>query len=219
MNRKEWHWVVLMVLLLAAAIWGFAFVAQRIGMDYIGPFTFNGIRFALGALSLVPLAIFSRRRPASTVGSVLFAGASLQQVGLVYTTAGKAGFITGLYVVIVPLLGLLGGQRTDAGTWLGALLAAWGLYLLSIKSSSFRIAFGDLLEIIGAVFWALHVILIGWLSPRTDTVRLAITQFAVCSLLSLATASVIESVSLDAIRQAGYTVSLHHRDKDRWRYP
>jgi drug/metabolite transporter (DMT)-like permease len=212
-----------LLLLLAAAIWGFAFVAQRIGMDYIGPFTFNGIRFALGALSLLPLAFFNRRQPLATArtafksraaflyggllaGTVLFAGASLQQVGLIYTTAGKAGFITGLYVVIVPILGLLGRQRTDAGTWLGALLAVWGLYLLSIKSASFSISAGDLLEIIGAVFWAVHVIVIGWLSPRTDTVRLAITQFAVCSLLSLATAFVIETVSLDAIRQAAIPI-------------
>ncbi len=212
-----------LLLLLAAAIWGFAFVAQRIGMDYIGPFTFNGIRFALGALSLVPLAVFNRKQPLSTArtafkskaaflyggllaGTVLFAGASLQQVGLIYTTAGKAGFITGLYVVIVPMLGLLGRQRTDAGTWLGALLAVWGLYLLSIKSATFAISTGDLLEIIGAVFWAVHVIVIGWLSPRTDTVRLAITQFAVCSLLSLGTAFFIETVSLAAIRQAAIPI-------------
>ena len=212
-----------LLLLLAAAIWGFAFVAQRIGMDYIGPFAFNGIRFALGALSLLPLAVFNRRQPLSTArtpfksraaflyggvlaGTVLFAGASLQQVGLIYTTAGKAGFITGLYVVIVPILGLLAKQRTDAGTWLGALLAVWGLYLLSIKSASFSISAGDLLEIIGAVFWAVHVIVIGWLSPRTDTVRLAITQFAVCSLLSLATAFFIETVSLGAIRQAAIPI-------------
>jgi len=212
-----------LLLLLAAAIWGFAFVAQRIGMDYIGPFTFNGIRFALGALSLLPLAFFNRRQPLATArtafksraaflyggllaGTVLFAGASLQQVGLIYTTAGKAGFITGLYVVIVPILGLLGKQQTDAGTWLGALLAVWGLYLLSIKSASFSISAGDSLEIIGAVFWAVHVIVIGWLSPRTDTVRLAITQFAVCSLLSLVTAFVIETVSLDAIRQAAIPI-------------
>ncbi len=212
-----------LLLLLAAAIWGFAFVAQRIGMDYIGPFTFNGIRFALGALSLVPLALYNRNRPPTTVrtafksraaflyggllaGTVLFAGASLQQVGLIYTTAGKAGFITGLYVVIVPILGLLGGQRTDAGTWLGALVAVWGLYLLSIKSESFHISIGDLLEIIGAVFWSLHVIVIGWLSPRTDTVRLAITQFVVCSLLSLGTALAIETVSWAAIGQAAIPI-------------
>lgn len=212
-----------LLLLLAAVIWGFAFVAQRVGMDYIGPFAFNGIRFALGALSLLPLAVFNRQQPLSTTrpafksraaflyggllaGTVLFAGASLQQVGLIYTTAGKAGFITGLYVVIVPILGLLGRQRTDAGTWLGALLAVWGLYLLSIKSASLSISAGDLLEIIGAVFWAVHVIVIGWLSPRTDTVRLAITQFAVCSLLSLATAFVIETVSLGAIRLAAIPI-------------
>jgi drug/metabolite transporter (DMT)-like permease len=136
------------LLLLTAVIWGFAFVAQRVGMDHVGPFTFNGVRFALGALAMVPaLVLFEgrqsgRRRPAASpwvlagggvlAGLALFAGASFQQVGLVYTTAGNAGFITGLYVVIVPILGLLWGQRSDAGTWGGVLLAAAGLYLLSV---------------------------------------------------------------------------------------
>ena len=124
-----------LLFLLSAVIWGFAFVAQRMGMDHVGPFTFNGIRFFLGALVLVPF-IYSNRKnlPEEPTGSgqirnkrlllygglagmAIFAGASLQQVGLVYTTAGKAGFITGLYVVIVPIMGLLWGQRTNAGTW------------------------------------------------------------------------------------------------------
>ena len=112
------------LLLLTATIWGFAFVAQRVGMDYVGPFTFNGFRFALGSLTLVPLLLINNRQGAITkgllpltkarmiilggglAGFALFMGATLQQVGLVYTTAGKAGFITGLYVVIVPILGL-----------------------------------------------------------------------------------------------------------------
>jgi len=210
----------LLLLLLAAAIWGFAFVAQRVGMDYVGPFTFNGVRFALGSFSLLPLLAASRRmRPAGKplqsrfvrlcggilAGGVLFAGASLQQVGLLYTTAGKAGFITGLYVVIVPILGLLWKQRTDAGTWIGAFLAATGLYLLSVKAS-LHIAAGDLLEVIGAVFWALHVLIIGWLSPKTHPVGLAVVQFAVCALLSLIVAFVFETVAMETIRQAAIPI-------------
>ena len=155
------------LLLTTAVIWGFAFVAQRVGMDHVGPFTFNGIRFALGCLALAPLLYRQRNHGGRTgagpgaeppvpvlpggilAGLALFAGASMQQVGLVYTTAGKAGFITGLYVVIVPILGLFWRQRPGAGTWIGALLAAVGLYLLSV-TEQFTVAFGDLLELIGA---------------------------------------------------------------------
>ena len=177
------------LLLLTATIWGFAFVAQRVGMDFVGPFTFNAVRFALGSLSLLPLILLlekkqtgadSRQLPDNAnksvwlggllTGGALFAGASLQQAGLVYTTAGKAGFITGLYVVIVPLLGLFWHQRPRIGTWLGAILAAVGLYFLSI-TSEFHISFGDLLVLIGAFFWAGHVLLIGWLAPRTDSLK------------------------------------------------
>ena len=133
-----------LLLLLAAVIWGFAFVAQRVGMRYVGPLTFNGVRFALGAAALIPLLMWGRksaRRPSgprqraigrwlsraeSIAGLVLFLGATLQQYGVVYTTAGKAGFITGLYVVFVPLLGLLVGQKTGRFVWAGAITAAAG---------------------------------------------------------------------------------------------
>ncbi len=212
-----------MLLLLTATIWGFAFVAQRVGMEYVGPFTFNGIRFALGSLSLVPLLLVLDRRPSPArqllppaspmtilgggglAGLFLFAGASLQQVGLVYTTAGNAGFITGLYVVIVPIMGLALRQRTNSGTWLGAVLAAAGLYFLSI-SEQFTIAWGDLLELIGAVFWAAHVLIIGWLSPRMDALKLAITQFAACSILSLITAVAIETMTWSGLQQAAIPI-------------
>ena len=147
-----------LLLLTTAAIWGFAFVAQRVGMVHLGPFTFNGIRFALGSLSLIPLLYFFRNRHGSqtthghgagvgvlvsgsfATGLILFIAASLQQIGLIYTTAGKAGFITGLYVILVPLLGLFWKQYPKLGTWSGACLAAAGLYLLSV-TAGFRIAF------------------------------------------------------------------------------
>jgi drug/metabolite transporter (DMT)-like permease len=210
------------LLLLTALIWGLAFVAQRVGMAHVGPFTFNGVRFALGCLVLLPLVL--RARPANEGGSrggsrggpgllvggtlagaVLFAGASLQQVGLVHTTAGNAGFITGLYVVIVPVLGLLLGQRANAGSWIGALLAAAGLYLLCI-TEGFTMAFGDLLELLGAVCWAGHVLLIGWLSPRADATRLAFVQFAACSALSLLTASFTEAIRISGLLQAAVPI-------------
>jgi drug/metabolite transporter (DMT)-like permease len=190
------------LLLLASAIWGFAFVAQRIGMDYVGPFTFNGVRFALGSLVLLPLILrngirknASRKSTSSAgtktlifgsglLGITLFAAASFQQVGLIYTTAGNAGFITGLYVVIVPILGLFWGQHLNAGTWIGALLAAVGLYFLSV-TDELTISFGDFLELIGAFLWALQILIVGWLSNKIDPVKLAFAEFSACSLLIL----------------------------------
>jgi len=212
-----------LLLLFIAAIWGGGFVAQRQGLAFVGPFTFNGVRFALGSLSLLPLVLIGQRRRnrvpgplpeagsrpllagGALAGAALFLGASLQQVGIVYTTAGNAGFITGLYVVIVPLLGLCWGQRPGLGTWLGALLAASGLYLLSV-TARFSIGYGDLLELIGAFFWAVHVLLIGWLSPRLDALKLSSLQFAVCSLLSLITAFCLETPSLPGILLAALPI-------------
>lgn len=209
------------LLLVTALIWGAAFVAQRLGMEHVGPFTFNGVRFLLGALALQPLiwrmqkgrdgaGAPSKRliRYGLLAGCVLFAGAALQQVGIVYTTAGKAGFITGLYVVMVPLFGLLFRQRAGAGTWAGAVAAAVGLYLLSVNED-FSIAYGDVLELMGAVFWAGHVLLIGRLSPgldATDAVKLAAVQFAVCSLLSLGVAVATEPMALAGIAKASVPI-------------
>jgi drug/metabolite transporter (DMT)-like permease len=211
------------LLLLTSAIWGFAFVAQRIGMDYVGPFTFNGVRFALGSLVLVPLILRNgiwknrSRKSTSTAGTktlifggcllgiTVFAAASLQQVGLVYTTAGNAGFITGLYVVIVPILGFFWGQHPNTGTWIGALLAAAGLYLLSV-TDEFTISFGDLLELIGAFLWAVQILIVGWLSPKIDPIKLAFAEFSACSLLSLFTAFIFEEIALNNLLQAAIPI-------------
>jgi drug/metabolite transporter (DMT)-like permease len=209
-----------LLLALAAVIWGFAFVAQRVGMEHVGPFTYNGVRFLLGALVLLPLLLINR--PAVGLipvggwksimgggllaGLILFAGASLQQVGIVYTTAGKAGFITGLYVVIVPLLGLLWGHRTPWSTWTGATLAAIGLYLLTM-TDDLSLAEGDRLVLLGALFWALHVLAIGWLSGRhVEPVLLASLQFVVCAVLSLATAVVTEPITLTGLQGAALPI-------------
>jgi len=212
-----------MLCLVTASIWGFAFVAQRAGMEYVGPFIFNGVRFALGSMSLIPIILWRGKtgeqgahdpskgslasliRGGSLAGVVLFLGASLQQVGLVYTTAGKAGFITGLYVVIVPILGVFFHQRTRGGTWIGAFIAAVGLYLLSV-TGKLSISRGDFLELIGAFFWAVHVLIIGWLSPRMCPLKLASFQFGTCALLSLITAAWVEAVVWSGIVQAGIPI-------------
>ncbi len=211
------------ILLSTAIIWGFAFVAQRVGMNYIGPFLFNGIRFALGCLVLLPFIMkngisngrnFKQREAlnlktlvlgGALAGLTLFGGSSLQQVGIVYTTAGKAGFITGLYVVIVPFLALIWKQHTNRGTWVGAICAALGLYFLSI-TEQFTIDFGDFLVLLGAFCFAAHVLVIGWLSPKMDSLRLAFIQYSAVSLISLFTAFIVEVVSLKGILQASVPI-------------
>lgn len=208
--------------LVTALIWGLAFVAQRLGMEHMGPMGFNGVRFALGAVVLAPFAVRSLRYPlpapflaggekgfpwksGAMAGGVLFAGATLQQVGLQWTTAGKAGFITGLYVVLVPLLGLALRQRPNVGDMIGAFAAAVGLYFLSV-TEAFTLAPGDGLEIIGAFFWASHVLLIGWLSPRTRALPLAMAQYAVCSILSLLCALLFEEATVAGLQGALYPI-------------
>jgi drug/metabolite transporter (DMT)-like permease len=220
------------LLLLTAAIWGFAFVAQRAGMEHVGPFWFTSVRFALGSLSLVPLALLRQRTarraagktaaaglaPAAArpprlrvlpagllAGAVLFGGAALQQVGMVWTTAGKAGFITGLYVVLVPLAGLLWGERAGWARWVAALLAAAGLFFLTV-TRSLTLDRGDLLVLAGALFWTAHVRLLGWLSPRTDPVALSCVQFAVCALLSGTAAALSEPLALEGLLAAGIPI-------------
>jgi drug/metabolite transporter (DMT)-like permease len=219
MNKREMK--SNMLLMLTATIWGFAFVVQRVGMQYMGAFAFNGVRFALGSISLVPLIIYFKNKkaaeqledapPASALvpgiiaGSVLFFGASLQQAGLAYTTAGKAAFITGLYIVIVPLLGIFLKQRTGVNTWIGVVLAASGLYFLSVNED-FTIAIGDFLEIIGAFFWAVHILVIDHFTKKVDALKLSFVQFAMCSLLSIIAAFIFEDISISGIGQAAIPI-------------
>jgi len=195
-----------MFLLLVALVWGSAFVAQRLGMEQVGPFAFNATRFAVGALTLVPVVGWKRLRAmprpelrrGAVLGLLLFTAASLQQIGLLWTTAGKAGFITGLYVVIVPLLLAVGWQEWGSwGSWLGAGLATVGLFLLSVRMNAVTqaglgLAPGDGWVLGSAAIWALHVIAIGRIAPGRNPLRLAIVQFVVCSLLSFIAALVLE---------------------------
>ena len=187
-----------LMLLVTAAIWGFAFVAQRVAMDHMGPFSFNAVRFLLGAASLLPLIwFFSRKKADATTnvaktsvwlaggvaGAILFIAAALQQVGLLYTTAAKAGFITGLYMILVPFLGLFLRHVTGLNAWLGAILALVGLYLLSINAD-FSMSRGDFLMFIGAIFWACHILWIDFIGRRVDALQLSAVQFLACGLLS-----------------------------------
>jgi drug/metabolite transporter (DMT)-like permease len=197
-----------LMLLFAAVIWGSGFVAQRLGMEHIGPYAFTGIRFAIGTLVLLPVIAWRNKgknqrrnrdelnaartlRTGALLGSVLFGGAALQQIGLVYTMPGKAGFITGLYVVFTPLLGLLLRQRSPRTIWAAVALAAAGLYLLSM-TSSLMLQIGDAYVLGGAVVWALQVVLVGHYAPRFDPIRLAAAQFATTALLGVAAALLFE---------------------------
>lgn len=181
-----------LMLLAVALIWGVGFVVNRLAALQAGALLYNGVRFVLGTLTLAPfvwhrLRSFSRLElwGGALVGLVLFAGSAFQQMGLRFTTAGKAAFITGLYVVLVPLLlALIWRQRPHWTAWAASALAATGLYLLSAVEHG-ALLLGDSLELAGALLWAFHVILIGRLARRVDALRLALIQYAVCGLLSI----------------------------------
>ena len=192
-----------MMLLLTALIWGSSFVAQRAGMEYIGPFTFNGIRSLIGGLVLIPVIfLFSKEKKEELTedekkagkktlllggilcGIVLFAASSLQQIGMVYTTAGKAGFITALYIVLVPILGVFIRKKVKPIVWLCVILAVAGLYLLCM-TDGLSLGRGDLLVLLCAFAFSIHILVIDYFAPRTDGVALSCIQFFVCGILSL----------------------------------
>lgn len=223
MNSKKHSSATNLLLLLTAMIWGFAFVAQQMGMKYVGPYTFNGVRFAIGAISLYPMIYYLNRKkkkanePVSTeygwqkryggliLGAILFTAASLQQVGLQYTTAGKSGFITGLYVVFVALIGIFFKHKTSLYLWIAVVLATIGMYFLSVADMG-TLSLGDLLTFVSAIIWSFHVLLTAYLSPKMDSVKLAQYQFFVCATLSLIVAFSIEDVVFDKIMEAAIPI-------------
>jgi drug/metabolite transporter (DMT)-like permease len=217
MNKKQIE--ANFILLLVSAIWGFAFVAQRIGSEQMGPFAFNGIKFGLGAIVLLPVIYFMEKKEKNvqgtnivkkfnnktmiiagiSCGTVLFCGASLQQFGMTFTTAGKAGFITALYIILVPLFGIFLKHRVVANAWIGVVLATVGLYLLCM-TESLTIGLGDLVILIGAAFWASHILIIHHFNDSVSTLRLAFFQFAFVSLLSLLVSFFIETTTLASVQ-------------------
>lgn len=210
-----------LALFFAAAIWGFAFVAQRVGMEYIGPFTFNAIRFILGAVSLIPLIIFYSNRNIKNqsvtvkdksgvlhgviIGTILFFAASLQQIGLIGTTAGKAAFITGLYIVFVPIIGLFLKQHIKINSWIGAIIAVVGLYFLCVTDALY-ISYSDMLEFASAFLFAIHILLIDYFSQKVDVLKLAFFQFITCAVLSLITAVFIEDITVNGILRSAVPI-------------
>ncbi|MDR2156542.1 MAG: DMT family transporter [Clostridiales Family XIII bacterium] len=190
-----------LALTLAAFIWGMGFVAQRSGMEYVGPFFFSGARMLLGAITIagVTAAGGARTRGKTGIpfarlvkggvaaGGVLFLAGNFQQVGLVVTTASKAGFLTALYIVLVPILGMFLKHKTHWNTWVSVLIAAVGLYFLCI-TANLDISAGDFIVLIGALFWAVHILVINHCVQgltQTEVMKLCVFQFMTSGILSL----------------------------------
>ncbi len=198
-----------LMLIVAALIWGTAFVAQRKGMEYAGPLAFNGVRTLIGSLVLLPVALIFRPAKAANLRKTLLAGllcglclfmaTNLQQIGLTSTEAGKAGFITTFYIILVPVLGLFLRKKTGAVTWLAVAVALGGLFFLCVKPGEVRIAPGDLLVLGCAFFFAVQILVIDFFVQEVDGVLLSCVQFAVDGVLSLLAAFLFEKPDFPAL--------------------
>lgn len=198
-----------LMLIVAALIWGTAFVAQRKGMEYAGPLAFNGVRTLIGSLVLLPVALIFRPSAPTNLRKTLLAGllcglclfmaTNLQQIGLTSTEAGKAGFITTFYIILVPVLGLFLRKKTGAVTWLAVAVALVGLFFLCVKPGGVRIAPGDLLVLGGAFFFAVQILVIDFFVQEVDGVLLSCVQFAVDGVLSLIAAFLFEKPDFPAL--------------------
>lgn len=212
-----------LLLLLTATIWGVAFVAQSVSMDYIGGFTFNAIRNIIGAITLVPvILIFSKQDPTADqnpadrqkahktlitggicCGTLLCLASNFQQFGIKYTTVGKAGFITACYIIIVPIIGIFLKKKCSPFIWIAVLLSLGGLYLLCISpGEGFSIGKGDTLVLICAVLFSFHILTVDHFSPLVDGVKMSCIQFLVCGILSGIPALIFENPNITNILQA-----------------
>ena len=209
------------LLLITAAIWGSAFVAQKSGMDYIGPLTYGGIRTFIGGLALIPVILVLDKNEAKTevkktpeeaaaekkllliggicCGLALFVASTLQQYGVSYTTAGKAGFITTLYVVMVPIFSVVLRKKVRPIIWLCVLMGATGLYLLCMTDASFKLQFGDTLVLLCAVGFSVHILVIDYFAPKVDGVKMSCIQFLVSGTIGIIGMFIFEEPKIDAI--------------------
>lgn len=221
-----------LLLLLTATIWGSAFVAQSVGMDYVEPFTFTAVRNIIGAVVLVPCigllqkmrakeelqggieggtldGVESQKQKRKTLlvggvscGVLLFVASNLQQFGIQYTTVGKAGFITAMYIVLVPILGIFLKKKVGLRVWSGVVIAVAGLYLLCMTDSGFSLQKGDVLVLICALAYAVHILVIDYFAPKVDGVKMSCIQFFVCGVLSAICMFLFESPDMTRILQA-----------------
>lgn len=203
------------LLFITAIIWGFAFVAQRIGADYVGPYTFNGIRFILGAVSLIPIIIFFEKEKLNKTtilktvkigvlaGIFLFLASTLQQYGVTITgSAGKAGFMTGLYTVMVPVIRFLGGRKTSILTFIGSFFAVAGLFLLCMTGDSFSFGKGDVILLLCAVFFSLHILVVDKFVNDLSPLKFSMVQFLFCGIISIVMALLTEDIQLSSVKMA-----------------
>lgn len=209
-----------LLLLLTATIWGVAFVAQSVGMDYVGGFTFNMARSLIGSAVLLPVIWFMGRNSSKKAeeaqgsssrkdllwgglacGILMCLASNFQQFGIKYTTVGKAGFITACYIVLVPILGLFLKKKCSPFIWLAVAMSVAGLYLLCI-TDGFSIGKGDILVLICAVLFSFHILVIDYYSPKVDGVKLSCIQFLVCGILSGIPALIFEKPEMSAVLTA-----------------
>ena len=207
-----------LILLLTATIWGVAFVAQSVGMEYVGPYTFNAVRTLIGGLVLLPcIILFKKIKPEEkavekntkhlliggvSCGLFLFIASSLQQIGIQYTTVGKAGFITALYIVIVPLLGLFMRKPVNIKIWIGVILAVIGMYLLCMKQGENKLQSGDVLILGCAITFSFHILIVDHFSPLVDGVKMSCIQLFTCSVLSGLFMLIFENPKIENILNA-----------------
>ena len=211
------------MLLLTSLIWGTAFVAQSVGMDFLEPFTFNGVRSFIGGVTLLPCIWLLEKMNGKpevdgtrkdliqggiACGLLLFAASSLQQMGIQYTTAGKAGFITAFYIVFVPVLGIFLKKAAGWKVWMSVFLALIGLYFLCIKEG-FSIGKGDIMIFACALVFAVHILVIDYYSPKVDGVKMSCIQFFVCGIASLPFMFLTETPQIGNILDADFICGSH----------
>lgn len=211
-----------LLLLLTAAIWGSAFVAQSVGMDYVGCFTFSCVRNLIGCLVLLPyIWLTGRKKEAQKAvlpeekkqenkilaiggiccGICLCIASNLQQYGIQYTSVGKAGFLTALYIVLVPVLGIFLKKKCGLQVWISVAVAVVGFYLLSVKEG-FRLEMGDIYLVLSALMFSVHILVIDYFSPKVDGVKLSCIQFFICGILSGIVMFLTEQPSLGSLWEA-----------------
>ncbi len=191
-----------LILLLTATIWGVAFVAQSVGMEYIGPFTFNAIRCVLGGLVLIPVILVLKKKKETgaenqekedkktlwtggiACGVILCIASNLQQFGIMEASVGKSGFFTALYIVMIPVIGIFIGKRPGIKLWFCVALAVVGMYLLCMKDGSFTIERADIMLLLCALAFSFHILVVDYFSPKVDGVKMSCIQFFVCGALS-----------------------------------
>lgn len=220
MNKKRVRSNIM--LMVTAMIWGAAFVAQSVGMDYIGPFTFNAARFIMGGIMLIPCIFIIKkihrnqkedvgdralRRKTGIIGGIccgtaLFVASAFQQIGVSHTTVGKAGFITALYIIIVPILGIFMKKKAAATVWISVAVAAIGMYLLCMSEGTLSIGRGDFYVFIGSIFFSFHILIIDYFSPKADGVFMSCIQFFTAGAMAFIPSILFENPAMASLLAA-----------------